>query len=101
MFDEYLHKLNKYSEALNSRKQQRTEVITNERSSGLNLLKIGNQSSRNPGELVSPKMEERTKNVVLKKRVRTSVAEIRVCTLQTFSCILCLSPFENFILPCF
>ncbi|PON33076.1 spectrin beta chain, brain [Parasponia andersonii] len=77
IFDESLQKLNQYCEVFNSKKQQRNEIITNERSGGFNLLKIGTQSSRNPTELVNQKMEERTKNVVMNKRVRSSVAEIR------------------------
>ena len=90
IFDESLQKLNQYCEVFNSKKQQRNEIITNERSGGFNLLKIGTQSSRNPIELVNQKMEERTKNVVMNKRVRSSVAEIRVCKLQFFNCIFYL-----------
>ena len=82
MFDESLHKVNKYYDALSVKKQQRNDIITNERSGGLNFMKIGSQSSRNPAELVNQKAEDRAKNAVLNKRVRSSVAEIRVCSLD-------------------
>lgn len=75
---ESLQKLDKYCEVLNSKKQ------TNERSGGSNLLKMGSLMQR---DLVTPRLEERTKNIVLNKRIRSSIAEIRVC-------IQCL--FENF-----
>lgn len=80
-FDESLHKLNKYCETLNSKKQQWNEMITNDRSSGSNLSKIGTQIPRNPLDLLNQRVEDRTKNV-LSKRVRSSVAE-RVCTYQS------------------
>ncbi|KAA8539132.1 hypothetical protein F0562_025824 [Nyssa sinensis] len=72
--DEHLHKLNKYCEAMNSKKKQRNELLTNERSGGSNL-KMGAQLHRNPLDLVTQRLEDRAKNVVLNKRVRTSVAE--------------------------
>lgn len=81
-----------YIDAINMKKQQRIEMITNERSGGLNMLKIGAQSSRNPAELMNQKVEDRTKNGILSKRVRSSIAEIRVCILQLFDCILYLHP---------
>ncbi|XP_062091766.1 uncharacterized protein LOC133797755 isoform X2 [Humulus lupulus] len=76
MFEESLQKLNKFCDIVNSKKQ-RNEMITTERSVGLNLLKMGTPSSRIPAELGNQKLEERTKNVILNKRVRSSVAEIR------------------------
>ncbi|KAA8534553.1 hypothetical protein F0562_032070 [Nyssa sinensis] len=75
-WDEHLNKLNKYCEAKNSKKQQRNELLINERSGGLNL-KMGTQIHRNPPDLVPQRPEDRAKNVVLNKRVRTSVAEPR------------------------
>lgn len=77
--DESLHKLNKYCEALNSKKQQRTELLANERPGGSSLLKIGSLSQRNSPDVLPQRLEDRTKNVVLNKRVRSSVAETRVC----------------------
>ncbi|KAL0322125.1 UNVERIFIED_CONTAM: hypothetical protein Scaly_2508900 [Sesamum calycinum] len=75
--DEHLNKLNKYFEAMPSRKQQqRNELLMNERSSG-STLKIGSQIHRNPSELGGQKFEDRPKNPGLNKRLRTSVAETR------------------------
>lgn len=71
-FDEYLHKLTKYSEGIPSKKQQRNEQLTNERLGGSRT-----QIHRGPSDLVTQKTEERPKNSTLNKRVRTSVAETR------------------------
>lgn len=76
--DEHLQKLNKYFEVVNCKKQQSNEQSTHERSGGLNL-KIGTQIHRNPPDLVTEKEEDWAKNVVPNKRVRTSLAETRVC----------------------
>ncbi|XP_057803647.1 uncharacterized protein LOC131018971 isoform X2 [Salvia miltiorrhiza] len=76
-FDEHLSKLNKYVEALPSKKPQqlRNELLTNERSSGA-TLKIS-QIHRNSSELGSQKFDDRSKNVGLSKRSRTSTTEPR------------------------
>nr|GMC92707.1 uncharacterized protein LOC109148070 [Ipomoea batatas] len=73
-FDELLHRLNKYNEV--NRKQQRNELLINERASASNL-KMGTQIHRGPSELVTQKSDDRPKNGTLNKRVRTSVAETR------------------------
>ncbi|KAK9284066.1 hypothetical protein L1049_012326 [Liquidambar formosana] len=75
--DDSLHKLNKFCEALNSKKHQRNELLTTERSIGSKLSKVGTQIQRNPPDIVIQRLEDRTKNVVQNKRVRTSIAEIR------------------------
>lgn len=87
--EESLNKLNKYYDVpINSKKQQRTDMLSTEMS---NLLKIGTQVHRHSPDLATQRMEDRTKNVVLNKRVRTSVAEIRVCILDVFPlCFLCI-----------
>lgn len=89
--EESLNKLNKYCDvSINSKKQQRTELLSTERS---NLLKIGTQVHRQSHDLATQRLEDRTKNVVLNKRVRTSVAETRVCILDVFLfplCYLCI-----------
>uniref|UniRef100_A0A7N0RI36 Uncharacterized protein n=1 Tax=Kalanchoe fedtschenkoi TaxID=63787 RepID=A0A7N0RI36_KALFE len=71
--DESLHKLNKYYDAVNSQKYQRYDLLTNEKSGGPTLPKNGAQIQRNLPE-------ERSKNVNLNKRVRTAVADLRLCT---------------------
>ncbi|KAL0340657.1 UNVERIFIED_CONTAM: hypothetical protein Sradi_4582500 [Sesamum radiatum] len=74
--DDHLNKLNKYCEAVSSKKQQqRNDMITNERSGS--TLKIGSLVHRNPTEFGSQKFDERPKSVGLNKRLRTSVAETR------------------------
>ncbi|KAK6138026.1 hypothetical protein DH2020_028222 [Rehmannia glutinosa] len=74
--DDHLNKLNKYCESMSSKKQQRNEMLTNERSSA-STLKIGSLIHRNPTEFGSQKLDDRAKNVGLNKRLRTSVAETR------------------------
>lgn len=69
---ESLHKLNKYSDAMNSHKYQRNEFLTSEKSGGLLLPKNGAQ-------LQQSIQEDRAKNVNSNKRVRTAVADSRVC----------------------
>lgn len=76
--DESLHKLNKYCESQVQKKQIRNEILTNERPAGPNMLKKGSQVHRN-SDVVNQRLEDRAKNNVLNKRVRTSVAELRVC----------------------
>lgn len=77
--DESMDKLNKFCDALNLRKQQRNDLLPNEKSVGLNSLKMGTQIHRSSPDLVSQRLEDRTKSVVMNKRVRTSMADIRVC----------------------
>lgn len=55
--DEQLHKLNKYSDAVNSKKQQRNELSINERPGGLNS-KMSTQIHRNPPDLVTQRFED-------------------------------------------
>ena len=74
--DEHLHKLDKYFEAVSSKKQQRNDLSANERSTGLNL-KLGNPINRT--DLVTQRLENRAKNTVPNRRVRTSMAESQVC----------------------
>lgn len=71
-----MHKLNKFGEV--TKKPLRNEALTNERSGSSNL-KMGTQVHRGLSDQVTLKTEDRTKNVSLNKRVRTSVAETRVC----------------------
>ncbi|XP_076957399.1 uncharacterized protein LOC143632862 [Bidens hawaiensis] len=74
--DERLHKLDKYCDGVNTKKTQRNESLTNDQAGSTNS-KIGTQVYRNPAELVNQRVEDRPKNVLLNKRVRTSVAETR------------------------
>lgn len=81
MWNESINKLDKYCLALQSKKRQRNEVSSSERSNGANVLKMGSQTHQNGSDLVTQRLEDRTKNAVPNKRVRTSVAEVRVCIL--------------------
>ncbi|KAI3809265.1 hypothetical protein L1987_25236 [Smallanthus sonchifolius] len=75
--DEHLHKLDKYCDGVMAKKTQRNESMTNDQAGALSS-KTGIQIYRNPTELVNQRVEDRPKNVLLNKRVRTSVAETRV-----------------------
>ncbi|KAJ6986633.1 hypothetical protein NC653_019993 [Populus alba x Populus x berolinensis] len=78
MWNENLLRLQKFPEDLNSKNQQRSEMLMNERSGGSNFLKMGTQIHRNPSDLGTQRLEDRTKTIVLNKRVRSSIAESRV-----------------------
>ncbi|XP_008784017.1 uncharacterized protein LOC103703090 isoform X3 [Phoenix dactylifera] len=71
---ESILKLDKYRNIL-SRKRQRSEP-SSEKSGSANLLKMGGQAHQNPAEAASSRLEDRTKNVVPNKRVRSSMAEL-------------------------
>lgn len=73
---ESLFKLEKYKEALSSKKRQRSDHSSNERA---NVAKVGSQIHRNPHDIMTQRLEDRAKSVGLNKRVRTSVADVRVC----------------------
>ncbi|KAK4776558.1 hypothetical protein SAY86_005246 [Trapa natans] len=75
-FDESLHKLNKYCETLNSKKQQRSELLMNERSGGPNL-KMSSQLHRNSTDLLAHRLDDRAKNSSLNMKFRSSLAEPR------------------------
>lgn len=81
MFNESMFKLDKYREALTSKKRQRID-LSSQRSSGINLIKAGSQIHRTPHDTMTQRLEDRAKNAVLNKRIRTSVADQRVC-IQT------------------
>ncbi|KAG8644758.1 hypothetical protein MANES_11G161400v8 [Manihot esculenta] len=72
MLRDSLFKLDKYRETLSSKKRQRSELSLNERSNG---AKMGSQIHRNPHDIMAQRLEERSKNVGMNKRVRTSVAD--------------------------
>lgn len=77
-------KLDKYKEALNSKKRQRSDAsIERQGPGGANFVKTGSQNLRNPQpqEVVTQRLEDRTRTVGLNKRVRTSVADVLVFTI--------------------
>jgi len=79
MLGESLSKLEKY-EALNIKKRQRTD-LSSDRGSGVNLTKMGNQIHKIPNDNLTQRSEARTSNSMLNKRIRTSVADVRVCVI--------------------
>ncbi|XP_058087160.1 uncharacterized protein LOC131234357 [Magnolia sinica] len=76
MLNESIAKLDKHRQTVLSKKRQRNEVASSERSSAANLSKTG-QVHQNSSDLVPQRMDDRTKNAVPNRRVRTSVAEVR------------------------
>lgn len=74
---EYIFKLDKYREALGSRKRQRTDHLSNERSGVANMSKMGSQLHGNPVDIATQRSEDRAKIIGLNKRVRTSMADPR------------------------
>ena len=77
-FRESISKLERYREALSSKKRQRSDV-SSERTSGVNIAKMGSQIYRNAHDIMTQRSEDRPKGVGLNKRIRTSVADLQVC----------------------
>ncbi|KAE8037432.1 hypothetical protein FH972_010019 [Carpinus fangiana] len=77
MLRESILKLDKYREALSSKKRPRSDLSSSERSGGVNLAKMGSQIHRNSHDTVTQRLEDRTKSIGLNKRVRTSAADVR------------------------
>ncbi|XP_044461727.1 uncharacterized protein LOC123193031 isoform X2 [Mangifera indica] len=59
---ESLLNLDKYVEALNPKKLPRSEILTNERPGGTNMLKMGALMQRNSPDLLPQRLEDRTKS---------------------------------------
>lgn len=76
---ESILKVDKYRDALSSKKRQRSDLSSSERSSGVNLAKMGCQVHRNSIDSVNQRLEDKNKSVGINKRIRTSVADERVC----------------------
>uniref|UniRef100_A0A6M2EFF5 Uncharacterized protein n=1 Tax=Populus davidiana TaxID=266767 RepID=A0A6M2EFF5_9ROSI len=74
---ESLSKLERYRVALSSKKRQRSELSLNERSNLANVAKVAGQIHRNPHDIMTQRLEDRTKSIGLNKRARTSVADVR------------------------
>lgn len=75
---ESIVKLDKYEEVLNSKKRQRNDISPSERVGGVNLVKTGSQVHRNASDVLTQRSEDRAKIAGLNKRVRSSVADVRV-----------------------
>ncbi|XP_042421923.1 uncharacterized protein LOC122009718 isoform X2 [Zingiber officinale] len=70
-----IFRLDRYRNLI-SKKRQTTDR-SNEKSGNLNSLKMGGQSHADSAENASPRLEDRTKNLIPKKRMRSSMAEVR------------------------
>lgn len=92
---ESLSKLERYREALSSNKRQRSELSLNEKSNLANAAKAGGQIHRNPHDMAQ-RLKDRTKSTGLNKRIRTSVADVRVCTWTLI--LITFLPFYIFIM---
>ncbi|KAG7019325.1 hypothetical protein SDJN02_18285 [Cucurbita argyrosperma subsp. argyrosperma] len=77
MLSESLFKLDKYREAMSSKKRQRTEISPSERLGGGNLSKLGSQIQRNGHDVVIYRLEGRAKSVGLNKRARSSISDVQ------------------------
>ncbi|XP_050205621.1 uncharacterized protein LOC126655455 isoform X2 [Mercurialis annua] len=75
MFGDYVFRVDKYEEALNSKKRQRSELSLNERLNGASLTNMGSQIHRNSRDIMTQRLENRAKSVGLNKRVRTTVPD--------------------------
>ncbi|MBA0553082.1 hypothetical protein Golob_012299 [Gossypium lobatum] len=73
---ESISKLERYREALSSKKRQRSDISSG-RTSGVSITKMGSQIHRNGHDLLTQRLEDRPKSMGLNKRVRTSVADLR------------------------
>lgn len=83
MLRESIFKLDKYREALTSKKRQRSDLSSSDRASGITVVKLGSQIHRNSHDTVNQRLEDKAKSG-LNKRIRTSVADVRVCILFLF-----------------
>ncbi|KAJ6311115.1 hypothetical protein OIU76_015777 [Salix suchowensis] len=74
---ESLSKLERYREALSSKKRQRSELSLNEKSNLANVAKAAGQIHRNPHDIMTQRLEDKTKSIGLNKRVRNPVADVQ------------------------
>lgn len=78
LLQESILKLDKYRNVVMKRRL-RNEVQTSEKTGCSNLLKMGNQIHQGNSDVGSGKAEERAKNAIPNRRVRSSMAESQVC----------------------
>lgn len=86
MFREYISKLDRFREASNSKKRQRADT-SSDRGGGVNLTKMGSQIHKTPNDSLTQRSEVKTSNAMLNKRMRTSVADLRVRMWCTIVCL--------------
>ncbi|XP_019413678.1 PREDICTED: uncharacterized protein LOC109325653 isoform X1 [Lupinus angustifolius] len=76
MFRESISELERYTEALTSKKRQRAD-LSSERGGGVNLTKMGSQHQKTNIDNLTQRSDSKTSNSTLSKRIRTSLAETR------------------------
>ncbi|CAL0329029.1 unnamed protein product [Lupinus luteus] len=76
MFRESISELEKYTEALTSKKRQRAD-LSSERGGGVNLTKMGSQLQKTNIDNLTQRSDSKTSNSTLSKRIRTSLADTR------------------------
>ncbi|KAK7263396.1 hypothetical protein RJT34_30985 [Clitoria ternatea] len=76
MLRESISKLDRYREALNSKKRQRIDS-SSDRAGGVNLTKMGSQIHKTPNDNLTLRSETKSSNSIMNKRIRTSVADVR------------------------
>ncbi|XP_038707466.1 uncharacterized protein LOC120002747 isoform X2 [Tripterygium wilfordii] len=76
MLRESIFKLEKYKEALSTRKRQRSDLSFDERLVGSKLANVGNQNQRSFHDLTPQRLEDKARNIGLNKRVRTPVIDV-------------------------
>ncbi|KAE9616745.1 hypothetical protein Lalb_Chr03g0028061 [Lupinus albus] len=76
MLRQNISQLDRFTEALTSKKRRRTD-LSSERGGGVNLTKIGNQHQKTNTDILTQRSDSKTSNSMLNKRIRTSVADTR------------------------
>ncbi|KAE9620607.1 hypothetical protein Lalb_Chr01g0004831 [Lupinus albus] len=76
MFRESISELERYTEALTSKKRQRAD-LSSERGGGVNLTKMGSQHQKTNIDNLTQRSDSKTSNSMLSKRIHTSVADMR------------------------
>lgn len=62
-----------------SKKRQRTDLLSIDKTGGSSLLKMAAQPPRNSLDLTAQRLEDKAKSAGMNKRIRTSAGELRVC----------------------
>ncbi|XP_019448826.1 PREDICTED: uncharacterized protein LOC109351715 isoform X1 [Lupinus angustifolius] len=76
MLRQNISQLDRFTEALTSKKRRRTD-LSSERGGGVNLTKTSNQHQKTNIDILTQRSDSKTSNSMLNKRIRTSVADTR------------------------
>ncbi|KAL9235435.1 hypothetical protein vseg_010193 [Gypsophila vaccaria] len=77
-FRNSIYKLDRYTEAVGSKKRQRSDSLLNEKPAGSNSLKITGQPSRHPFDQSAQRLEDTANCSGMNKRFRSTAAELKV-----------------------